>query len=398
MVPLSDRDLVTSRAKADAEMRAVYSFLFEEKFDFSAASTFPHADLLRAVAERDADAFRTQVSNYQKRRVSEGGGWYENDSLILLLLVGCERFGVSAQFLDPILSARERNTNPVPKQVNEVFRALSRKDFGMESPFSFIKLPALQLADRLVLSSESAQKIYRELTQPGLFGSLSPFLQLLALRAFDLVLFARKPKPFENFEALVTALETYQEKASLRQALHLLWALPYKWWFGCISLLIFILSFSFGVGQRASDRRHEASNSRQRPSSLQVMTQTNALTHNLTAVQALARSVYDSRPSDQYWTAVAIQTAPLSVSAPKFSVEASTGAGTFVSSQAWLVHSADGGLMQTLLPVQQGSQSARAFLEAGEPGDSIVFVLITRTPQPLTSDQLASTITLRALD
>lgn len=398
MVPLSERDVVTRRAKADAEMRAVYAFLFDEPFDFANESAFPHADLLRAVAGGDSAAFLSEVAGFQKRRTSEGSGWFENDSLIFLLLVGCERFSVSPQFLDPMLTARERNTNPVPKQVNAEFRALSRKDYGTESPFSFIKLPLLQLAGRLKLSSDAARKVYHGLTQAGLINQLSPFLQLLALRAYDLVLLDRQPKPFENFEELVRALETYQEKASLRQAGKLLWALPYKWVLGAISAVALVLSFAFGLGQQASDRSHAVDSVRKRPAGLRVVSQTDAMGHELPSVRALTRQIHSVKPADEHWAAVAVQTSPLAGPAAKFSLEASTAAGHIAGAHAWLVHSTEGGPALTLLPVQQGPQSARAFAETGESGDYVIYVLIVRTPQQAGLGQIASTITLRTLD
>jgi hypothetical protein len=394
MVPLSERDAVTQRAKADTEMRAVYAFLFDEPFDFTSETAFPHADLLRAVASGDTDAFTREVASYQKRRTSESSGWYENDSLVFLLLVGCERFGVATQFLDPILTARERNTNPIPKQVNEVFRALTRKDHGMDSPFSFIKLPLLHLAGQLDLSSEAALKVYRELTQAGNIGQLSPFLQLLALRAYDLVLSERRPHPFENFDALVKALESYREHTSPRQAFNLLWALPYKWWIGLISLVALALSFTFGLGQRAS----ESVASRQRPAGLQALVHVDATNHELPAVRGLARQFLSSGPTNEPCLAVAVQTSHLRITAGKFSLEASTSVGTVLGAQAWLIHPTEGGVVQSLLPTQHGPRAARAFAASGDADDYLIMVLFVQPSQTMTADQVAATIVLRTLD
>jgi hypothetical protein len=398
MVPLSERDAVTRRAKADAEMRAVYAFLFSEPFDFANEQAFPHANLLRAVAGGDAGSFRTEVASFQKRRTSEGSGWYENDSLIFLLLVGCERFQVEGEFLESILTARERNTNPVPKQVNAEFRALSRKDYGMESPFSFIKLVLLQLTGHPAISSDAARKVYQELTQGGFVAQLSPFLQLLALRAYDLVLFDRQPKPFENFDELVRALETYQEKASVRQAAKLLWALPYKWALGIISAATLAMSFFFGLGQQTSDSNHAGNSERQRPTTLRIVSHTDATISELPSVRALTRQIRSLKPAAEYWSAVALQTSPLQHAASKFSLEASTVEGRIVGAHGWLVHDTESGPSLTLLPVQQGATSARAFAEAAESKDYIIFVLIVKTAQPTELAQLADGITLRTLD
>ena len=394
MVSLSERDAVAQRAKSDAEMRAVHAFVFEETFDFSAETAFPHTDLLRALVDGNAEAFKREVADYRKRRTSEGSGWYENDSLIFLLFVGCERFGVATQFLDPILTARERNTNPIPKQVNEVFRALMRKDYGVDSPFGFLKLPLLQLAGRLKLSSKDAGKVYHELTQAGNFGQLTPFLQLLALRAYDLVLLKRSPHPFENFDALIESLETYRERASIGQAFKLLWALPYKWWLSFFSVVALVVSFTFGLGQRVPENHAH----RQRPAELQPATHGDALNHELPAVQMLARQFQPEEPLSKSWHAVAIQTAPLRMPAGKFSLEATTSTAVVLGAQAWLIHPTESGPVQSFLPVQQGQHGGRAFAESGESGDYVVVVLFLSTNYTTTLEQVAATIVWRTLD
>jgi hypothetical protein len=396
MVPLSERDAVMCRAKSDAEMRAICAFIFGEAFDYAAESAFPHAGLLCAVAGKDVDAFRTQVAEFSKRRTSESSGWYENDSLVFLLLVGCIRFEIKMDFLDAILTARERNTNAQPKRVNEVFRALSRGDFGMESPFSFIKLSLLQLADKLALTNDAAQRVHHELTQAGMFISLSPFLQILALRAYDLILFARRPQPYENFEKLIQAVEIFKDGASVGQAFKLLWALPFKWWLGAFSLAVVVIAFFFGFGQRASERNREAA--RERPTALQIVTHADAASHPLTAVRAVARQALSGRPAGESITAVALETSRLRAPAPKFSVEASAALATITEAQAWLVHSTDGGATQTFLPLQLYPQGVRAFLGGAEPEDYLVLVLVFRTPRPLSPDALAAAVTLRVLD
>ncbi|MBK8091213.1 MAG: hypothetical protein IPK32_04275 [Verrucomicrobiaceae bacterium] len=394
MVSLSERDAVTQQAKDDVEMRAMYAFLFGASFDYCSETAFPHSDLLRAVVRADVDAFKLEVANYQKRRTSEGSSWYENDSLIFLLLVGCEKFEVAMGFLEPILSARERNTNPIPKQVNEVFRAVLRKNHGMESPLGFIKLPLLNLAGRLELSSEAARKVYGELTFPGTFTQLTPFLQLLALRAFDLVLLERRPHPIENFDALVKALETYKEHASLGQACKLLWALPYKWILGTLSTVAMIITFVFGLGQRVPS----GTPPRGLPVGLQMVSFDDAMIHKMPVVNALAGQFLSNRPENETWLALAIQTSSLGAAAGKFSVEVSTSAGTMLGAQTWLVHPTESGSIPALLPNQHSEKWVRTFAESGEANDHLIIVLYVQPSQSTTIAQLASTIVLRTLN
>lgn len=389
---------MTRRAKADAEMRAVYAFLFGEAFDPATASNYPHAALLCAVAQNDKSAFCAQVEEFKRRRTSEGSGWYDNDSLVFLLLLGCERFQVDRAFLEKILAARDRNTNPVPKRVNEVFRALQRKEYGMEGEFSFIKIPFLDLTRQLALSSNTAEKPYLELTGSGSINKLSPFLQLLAARAYDLILFHRKPQRYESFDELVRAVEALKEHTSFRQVLTLVWALPYKW---VMLVFLVLLPFIFGVGQKAFVLSRDATPNRSRPAALSVIGGSNALTHALIGVRVLANQVTSTnqpvKPRDHIST-VSVEVSRLSQAAPKFSVELLVNSIDLADGCALLVQPSDGGDSETILPVQKTRGAIRAFVPPAEAGAYLIFVLALRTPDVPDPGKIASLVTVRALE
>jgi len=267
----------------------------------------------------------------------------------------------------------------------------------MEGQLSFIKIPILFLAGRLTLSNEATQKAYNELTRPGLFTELSPFLQLVALRAFDLVLFHRQPQPYENFDALVRGIENLKEHASLRQVVKLLWALPYKWVF---FIILAILPFAVGLGQKAYVVWHEAATARLRPKTMTVASGSNALRHTLTGVRALAQQSATGQQlgPGEHLTVLAIETAHLQSPAPKFSVELSAGMLDITDAYAVLVQPSDGGPTQTILPVQKDRRSIRAFLPPSDSDSYLVFVILFRQSSALDPGQVASLVTLRTLD
>lgn len=396
MVPLSERDPVMRAAKADSEMRAVYALVFDETFDFEADRGFPHGGLLRAVAKRDQPAFLTHVSEFKSRKTSATSGWYDNDCLIFLLLLGCEQFGCDRSFLDPIMTARDRNINPTPKRVNEIFRALRRSEHGMDGEFAFIKVTFLHLAKAVTLSPSDAERVYSELTRPGLLGELSPFLQLLALRAFDLVLFERRPKAFENFDELIKSLESYREKASVKQALQILWAMPYKWLIAAIGAVLLALSVLAGWTQHYFNHADLARGPR--PVALQIAASSDALQSTVPIVRALAQQSMTKASTGEHWSAVMFESSRFPAAAPKFSIEASTHAGSIIAAYAMLTTTVDGGLAQTIVPLQLGAHSIRTFLPPSEAGSYVVFLLIVKTDAPMDAAKIAGTMNLRPLD
>ena len=393
MVPLTEMDKIVRRAKSDREMRGIYAFLFREAFVASDAANYPHAVLLQAVALGEKSTFLEQVTEIKRRRTSEGGGWYDNDSLIFLLLVGCERFEIGRGFLDGILAARDRNANPIPKRVNEVFRAIQRKEYGMEGQFSFIKIPFRELTGGLDLSNTDAEKAYTELARGEILEQLSPFLQLLGIRAFELVLFHRKPVKYENFDELVRGVESVKENASLRQVVSLMWALPYKW---LLLVLLAVLPFFFGLGEKAFLLSHESSTARVRPATLGISGSTEGKGSPLTGVRALARDLMARQGTNTI--AVAISTSRLTEASPKFSVELSLSTVDLLDGYAVLVRPGDGGPNEMILPVQKNRESLRAFVPATDPESYLIFELVVRSPTPRDAGQIASLATIRTLE
>lgn len=397
MVPLSERDDIVSRAKADTEMKALLAFICRQPFDFSSPGTYPHLPLLLSIVQNDKQAFAAQVEEFKQRRTSENSAWYEDDSLLFLLLVGCERFQANREFLEPILAARDRNTNPVPKRVAEVFRAIQRREYSLEGEFAFIKIPFLDLVDQLSLSNEAAGKVHAELTQRGNLKELSPFLQVLATRAFDLILFQRKPKHYDGFDDLVQGIEKLKDRASVRQALALLWALPYKW-----ALAIpFVLAALIGYGGKAYTFSHSAPISLTRPSTLNVLSSSDASLHQFLGVRALAAQGLRTNAIarvGEHLTTVAIETSKFQQPTSKFSVEILLSNAKIADAAVLLIQPSDGGHTQTILPVQQRGGAVRAFVPPSDTGAFIIFVMQLRTTLPVDVQKEFSAATVRTLD
>lgn len=398
MVPLSHRDTITRGAKADLEMRGVYAFIFSEAFDFNSDKGFPHAALLRAVALKNVEAFQEQVADFQRRKISETSTWYDNDCLLFLLLLGCEYFEQERSFLESILAARDRNTNPIPRRVNEIYRALCRGEYGMDGQLAFIKIPFLSLSGKLKLTPAAAEKAYIELTQPDLLSQLSPFLQILALRAYDLVLFQRKPQLFEQYDELIVAIEQMKDKASVRDAFRLLAAMPYKWVIALLSIVLLALSFFFGLGQSAWACTHDAPTMRAYPKSLYVASASLAVNSRSNIIQALNLRIQSEFDVEKQATVIVLESNQFGERTPKFSVELSTNAGTIRKVYALLVQPNDGDWLETVLPVQMNAFGTRALLPPTDPESKIVFVAAIQLTQAADLDQIRALTSLRLLD
>jgi hypothetical protein len=185
MVSLEER-AITVRAQKDDELREFYAFLFGEQIAADPQPQVVHVGLLRSIAKEDAKEFRRQIGEIERRRITPDSEWCQNDCLVFLLLLGCRKFSVHTKCVSEILAVRERNPNPGPQKINEIFQALNRGEYGMDGEYCFLKIPFLHFIGRLDLSSDAASRAHQALCKPGLLHNLSPFDQLLAIRALRL--------------------------------------------------------------------------------------------------------------------------------------------------------------------------------------------------------------------
>jgi len=400
MVSLSQRDEVAQRIKADAEMRGVYALVFAEDFDYSQSSAFAHSELLKSVALKDCAAFQEQVNDIGRRGASEDAVWYNNDSLIFLLLLGCASMSIDMHFLDGVLAARDRNTNSTPRRINEIFHALRHCEYGLEGRFSFIKITFLNLLGKLKLTVQDAEHSYKELTSDGFLEELSPFHQLLALRAFDLILFRRVPNSYESVEQLVVGIEELKNKVKLGDVFKMMKAFPVKWVWGGISIIAFLVVSAFGVGMRFSRSTQGTESALIRPSAIKISQLIDPLKYSAPAIQAIAKYESINHPPSQGESnlIIGLETSKLISPTPKFSVELTTSDFELADAEALLVQSADGGMMQTLLPSQTGNKSARIFLPPLTTDSNLIVILIIHSKEVYTSEYIASRIVLRILD
>jgi hypothetical protein len=375
MVSLSQREGITLQANADLELRGFYAFVFGESVDISTAHDIPHLNLLRTVSNQDKKAFEKQIADLEKRQINDDSVWCENDSLVFLILVGSEIFDVRSELIEKVLAARENNTNSGARKVNQVFRALSRKEYGMEGEYSFIKIVFLELSRQLTLTNESSRQPYLSLVRSGLLDELSPFLQVLAVRAFDLILFNREPKKFENYSHILEGIESLDDKLSFRQAIRLLFALPAKFWISAISVFIGLLLFFFGVGQRSTQWFLPAERQVETPNSLSIANISNAAGAQTGVVKDLAASLLSSRHSKlgKHLIVLALESSEFGTSTPTFSVELSHLGSPILDGYAFVVNRSD---LIEILPTQKTPAGLRSIVPKSNERTKIIFVAL----------------------
>lgn len=400
MVSLEERNAITVRAQQDDELRMFYAFLFEERIPENAEPGFVHVGLLRSIAKSDEQEFRRHIEELERRRITPESEWCQNDCLVFLLLLGCQKFSIHAKRVDEILAVRERNTNPGPQKVNDTFQALNRLEYGMDGEYCFLKIPFLHLLGRLDLSAEEACRAHAALCKPGLLHSLAPFDQLLALRAYDLILFERKPTKLESFDQLIEVIERDFEKVSLRQLFRLISATSVRSWLIVGSIALTVLGVLSGAGYKAGELWFQREASTERPQSLQITDATDATMASAPVLGDLAKTLlasHSATPGNKL-SAALLQSSDFQKPTPDFSIELSHSKRSVIAAHAFLRMPTPSGEQLTILPVQNHNSAVRTLVPKTPKGARVIFMAVVEVPVATDASQMSAGFILRSLD
>ncbi len=396
MVSLSEREIIVRRALEDSELRPFLAFIFGETPDIPASSRTPDLVLLSAISRKDAATFREQVTELEKRRISSETTWCDNDCLVFCLLLGCEMFQISSPVVKVILDAREQNRNTIPRRVNEVLRSLSRGEYAMIEEFAFIKVVYNHLRNELSLDTDTAVKIYKSLIGPKFFDDMSPFISLLAVRAFELIIIDRKPSIVQTFPQLIEGIEKLSDKLSVRQLCQLFMALPVK------SLLIIggIVITTFGAGITTGKVSNAFTWPASRPERLKIISTQDGNRPNdsvLGSLTATLLSTHHARAGAMLKTLLVETEAPGS-STSKYSAELSILNTPILDGYAFSITDVDNGSQRLILPVRSSGGVSRVFVPASDGRARIQFLLLVEVPVQVDLGVLANGLLVRVLE
>jgi hypothetical protein len=222
MVPLTERDAFITEAQKDHELRPILAFIFGERVTDGTLGATTRSKVFDAIRGNESKKFGEVVGDLNARKFSADSDWIGDDCMVFLLLLGVKRFGIGEQFSEKLLNARRKTADPQTQGVNQAFEAIRRGEFAMEGDFAFIKCVYRTLAENWSPSDSDSVKLYKQLKSLPV-GELDPFLRLLALRAFDLVMESRSVSlDAGNWAQVVQKLQEEGGKLSFGQLVGLL--------------------------------------------------------------------------------------------------------------------------------------------------------------------------------
>lgn len=331
-------------------------------------------DILSAILSNSKQKFIDSANKISNRKISADSDWCYDDYLVFLLILGNQKFDCDLAFIEGILEIRKLDQNPLPRKINEVFSALYRKDFSVSGPLCFLKVPFLHLTNQLELDSRATLKTLESLSEPGLVSGLSPFFNMLLVKAHDLAIASQRMVSTTTFDQLAAGLELHAKNLSLRQWLKLASALPVKAfiWIGGLALAWIFSPILIGIGNKVIERDFGRSET---PSQLIIEDAANPDSILLARIPSgfLALIGVDSA------IPIHVTTHPLDNATPEFVLEVSHSKYPILEVLTYLKRDLLNDSTYTILPSIDQAGRKRVYIPRLFAGEKVAMILMVQT-------------------
>jgi hypothetical protein len=365
---------LTLEVQKDSELRPLRAFIFGERVAESIPGNTTRARLFEALRKNDAQQFKGILGDLERRKLSSDSDWIGDDCVIFLLLLNISKFGLGDAFADKLLQCRGKTTDPQVQQLNFAFDAIRRREFAMEGEFAFIKCVYRTLAESWSPAEADCVKLYKQLTKPGFVEQLDPFLRLLGIRAFDILMECRSmTEQPESWKQVLQKLQDDGAKLSLIQFMGLLKHLR----LGVVITLVVAFAAVFGAGRTWPWwNLHSNSPTRVTPSGalivrIQLAESTNgwsapfarylddigAISTNLTPIRFVAESDPFAHPTEQ------------------FTVKGTFSSASNLNALCFLMHPMSGVTSSIPVKVSCSGNECFASIPPADVGDQVRFVV-----------------------
>jgi hypothetical protein len=401
MVSLSRRRDIAQLVAAGQDLHAFQRLLEGRRVDEQDLNMSGiREQLLVSISAQDASRFSKVAMEVGKRKISNDSDWCQDDYLVFLLILGNDLFDRPLTFLRSLLEVRRANPNPIAYGINEVFSALEREAYGIEGEYCFLKIPFLHLTGKLKLGVAEARRALQALSAGSAFEHMSPFMQLLALKAHDIILTERQPLVAETVSQVIEALEANAGQLTIGQWWRVVFALPGRLWLGVVGSVVGLglIPVLFGMGSSLMGQVPPRF-PREIPHSIHVATVRGLGPEFPQQIRfLLSGSPPASVASDGKPVAVALAIAPFQRPTRPFVVEISHQDKQIEKALAFTaVGPLSAATPFTVVPMQRDSGRFRALLPEQEKGAQLYIVLELVVASNQSAQVLARQLVLRPL-
>ena len=226
MVSLSERTSYLEQFGGDTYLDAFVNFLRGQEIAVNNGSTSAHADelmlrILKDIQLSNKDGFCTAYGELSRRRPRADSDWVYNDLLLFSLTLGVSQFQSSSDWLRQTLEFRLNNGSSEKRIVARTFLDLLNGNLESTSNYQPLMIVMKHLSKQPLGELNYVNSVYESLVNSSFPTDDAPFLNIIRLKALDVIVTSKNLANFERNQAVETFIQKFTKRS--RQAAQLLW-------------------------------------------------------------------------------------------------------------------------------------------------------------------------------
>jgi len=229
MVSLITRHEYIKQVEHDEYSIALVAFLWEQEINKSIATTSNNANDISknaffALHTNDPIFFSKVYEEISRRKPNQDSEWVFNDVLLFAIVLGVYKFKTSRDWIDSVLAIRLKHSQSDSGLVTQTFLDILGGNLVNKNNHQPLTLVMKYILNLPLGEADHINSIYQELIQRAFPYSKTSFLNLISLKALDVVLLSKGLINLERQKAIEEFLDRFNEKITFFATL-LWWAL-----------------------------------------------------------------------------------------------------------------------------------------------------------------------------
>ena len=203
MVSIIERIIYLRKIFSSQKVKGFFNFIYEREL-YTIWDNLADEDFFRyinAIQTDNKEDFLSRYTNIKRREPTSEAPYVNDDYLLFVLICGVVKFGQEKEWLNKVLDCR-KCSDTESGQIVATFKNILESDFENKENVGTVILVFQHLLNLPLLNNQSLKSIYSFFTKSEFPIYRADFLNLFAIRAFDIIVEEKEYYPdlkrFEN--------------------------------------------------------------------------------------------------------------------------------------------------------------------------------------------------------
>jgi hypothetical protein len=217
MVSLISRSEYIRQFESDEYSAILINFLLSKEISIDISIVPSNANdvsirALSAIQKDDQKLFSNVFEYINKRKPKSDSDWINNDILLFALSLGVCKFKLDKKWLLEVLEIRTAHSHDENKLVAQTFIDVLQSNFDNANNYQPLMLVLKYFLDVSLGDESYINTIYQELTHNNYPYFKTSFLNLIALKAFDIILESKGMIDLEKQKATIEFVNSFSKR------------------------------------------------------------------------------------------------------------------------------------------------------------------------------------------